>query len=164
MSPGPPDALPPAPRLYVHGKPLARPGPLARALAALAALACLAGLVYAQRLTPDARGVGTHRQLGMPACSLLARTGLPCPTCGVTTSLALAADGRFLASAHNQPLGALLAFGAACGAIGGTYVAATGRPAKRWLAGLVTPRGVLVAAALVLAAWAWKVMLMVAAR
>jgi hypothetical protein len=35
--------------------------------------------------------------------------GLPCPGCGVTTSVALAADGRFAASLSNQPFGLALA-------------------------------------------------------
>jgi hypothetical protein len=39
-------------------------------------------------LEPDARGHGTHEQLGLPPCPMIQLTGYPCPTCGFTTSLA----------------------------------------------------------------------------
>jgi hypothetical protein len=58
---------------------------------------------------PDPRGFGTHEQLGLPACGMMAWTGIPCPGCGVTTSIALFAHGRFLESLRNQPLGFLVA-------------------------------------------------------
>jgi hypothetical protein len=56
-------------------------------------------------LTPDARGVGTHEQLGLPPCLTMELWNVPCPGCGVTTSLALASSGRFGASLANQPFG-----------------------------------------------------------
>lgn len=59
-------------------------------------------------LTPSAAGVGTHMQLGLPACGFLARTGWPCPSCGLTTSFALAARGRFADAAFVQPFGFVL--------------------------------------------------------
>ena len=37
-------------------------------------------------LRPDARGFGTHQQLGLPPCSFEAVTHVPCPGCGLTTS------------------------------------------------------------------------------
>jgi hypothetical protein len=36
---------------------------------------------------------GTHRQLGLPPCILNIATGLPCPACGMTTSISLLAHG-----------------------------------------------------------------------
>ncbi len=59
----------------------------------------------------DDRGYGTHERLGLPPCGLMALAGIPCPGCGVTTSVALAAKGRFIDSFVNQPFGLLFAFG-----------------------------------------------------
>jgi hypothetical protein len=64
---------------------------------ALAILLC--GLVLlgtAASLEPDPRGFGTHEQLGLPPCGFEDRTGIPCPTCGVTTSFAHFARGQVL--------------------------------------------------------------------
>ena len=54
-------------------------------LAALALL-LLALLVAARTLTPDARGHGTHQQLGLPPCTFSVIFERPCPACGMTTS------------------------------------------------------------------------------
>src|SRR5204863_10072293 len=62
-------------------------------------------VVLALWIRPDPRGFGTHEQLGLPACKMMEWTGIPCPGCGVTTSLALFGRGRFFAALHNQPLG-----------------------------------------------------------
>jgi hypothetical protein len=43
----------------------------------------------------------THRQLGLPPCSFYKMTGIPCPSCGFTTSFALLM--------HVDPLNALQA-------------------------------------------------------
>lgn len=59
---------------------------------------------------PDPRGFGTHEQLGLPACRMIDWTGIPCPGCGVTTSVALFAHGHFREAFHNQPLGFLVGF------------------------------------------------------
>lgn len=56
-------------------------------------------LLIAAILTPDPAGSGTHTQLGLPPCAVLASTGLPCPACGLTTS--------FAHIAHLQPGAAL---------------------------------------------------------
>ena len=77
---------------------------LAPVLAAAAAV-----LVLGILIDPDPRGFGTHEKLGMAPCHFLAWTGFPCPGCGVTTSVSLAAHGRFAESFANQPFGALVA-------------------------------------------------------
>lgn len=66
-------------------------------------------LVIAATLTPSPRGVGTHQQLGLPPCLFLKLTGLPCPSCGLTTSFAHAARLHFYEALVTQPFG-LLAF------------------------------------------------------
>ncbi len=80
----------------------------------------LAVLAVFGTLQPDSSGMGTHEQLSLPACSFLARTGWPCPTCGLTTSLAAMAHGDVALACRAHPFGvavflALLAAGLAGG-------------------------------------------------
>ncbi|NBO19844.1 MAG: DUF2752 domain-containing protein, partial [Proteobacteria bacterium] len=49
-------------------------------------LSATLGLSNVRWLTPDARGLGTHEQLGLPPCGFYLWYGLPCPSCGMTTS------------------------------------------------------------------------------
>ncbi|MBT4523937.1 MAG: DUF2752 domain-containing protein, partial [Phycisphaerae bacterium] len=59
----------------------------ARRLHALGvSIASLALLSIALLLTPSADGIGTHTQLGLPACGWILAADLPCPTCGMTTA------------------------------------------------------------------------------
>jgi hypothetical protein len=53
---------------------------------AVLALSLLALLVTAGILTPDARGYGTHEELGLPPCTFYLIYQRPCPACGMTTS------------------------------------------------------------------------------
>jgi len=78
---------------------------------AILLLATLAIVLLAFLTEPDPRGFGTHEQLGLAPCGMFAVTGVPCPGCGVTTAVVLAARGRVVASALTQPLGLLLALG-----------------------------------------------------
>lgn len=59
-------------------------------------------------VTPDARGHGTHVQFGMEPCAFPAQYDLPCPTCGVTTSIAYASRGDLWGAARTQLFGAAL--------------------------------------------------------
>ncbi len=72
-----------------------------RALSLLIGLPAWAVLATAISLSPDPRGFGTHRQLGLGTCTVMQLTGYPCPMCGMTTC--------FTHMAHLDPLGALLA-------------------------------------------------------
>ncbi|MEM9414431.1 MAG: DUF2752 domain-containing protein [Planctomycetota bacterium] len=103
------DATPPAAPLPVP----VPPRPLSRIQNRLLALPVfLAGstvLGLAAWMDPDARGMGTHQQLGLPPCSFEQVTGFPCATCGCTTSFAHAAEGSLLTSFITQPFGAVLA-------------------------------------------------------
>ncbi len=48
----------------------------------------LAGFAVAASVSPDPQGFGTHQQFGLPPCTLRMLTGVPCPSCGATTSFA----------------------------------------------------------------------------
>jgi hypothetical protein len=51
----------------------------------------------------------THRQLGLPPCSFKLATGLPCPSCGMTSSFALLMHGDLVNSLKANAAGTLLA-------------------------------------------------------
>jgi hypothetical protein len=76
-----------------------------RALWSAIAFSALSVLAIARWLTPDPRGFGTHQQLGLPPCAFHAWTGLPCPTCGLTTSFAYMARLQITSSFAAHPLG-----------------------------------------------------------
>ena len=69
----------------------------------------LATLLLASQLRPDPRGWGTHEQLGLPPCTLLALTGKRCPACGMTTSWAHFTHGRIAEALDANAAGTLLA-------------------------------------------------------
>lgn len=86
----------------------------ARAWASLIAVGCASILALAAMLNPDPRGYGTHEQLslgrwGSGPCGMLVMTGLPCPTCGMTTAFAHTVRGQWLRAAYVQPAGFVLA-------------------------------------------------------
>lgn len=72
---------------------------------AWAALGALPLVTARFLLTPSADGMGTHRQLGLPPCTFLYLSGIPCPFCGMTTSWTHAAHGQILSSIATQPAG-----------------------------------------------------------
>jgi len=93
-----------------------------------ATLAVLVGLIgLGLALVPSPTGTGTHCQLGLPPCGMLETTGLPCPTCGVTTAFCLAARGRLVEALVTQPFGLALFLLVAGGALGLAAALATGR-------------------------------------
>jgi hypothetical protein len=94
----------------------------------VSAVGLVAVLMVARWLEPDARGFGTHTQLGLPPCAFSVVTGHPCPTCGMTTAFAWSVRGRFDQSWRANPAGSLLA--PACVALIPWLVAcaALGRP------------------------------------
>ncbi|HEX2971142.1 MAG TPA: DUF2752 domain-containing protein [Tepidisphaeraceae bacterium] len=117
----------------------------------------LAVLGAAWVIHPDPSGVGTHHQLGLDACELLVRTGVPCITCGMTTSFSYFVRGQLLASLYTQPMGTLLAFLAALSVWAGLYIAFTGRPAHRLLR-LIPWRYYLIPLfTLAVLGWGWKI-------
>ena len=74
---------------------------------ACVALGLAAALLLALWLEPDPRGLGTHEQLLLRPCKFHLLTGLPCPSCGMTTAFAHMARGELREAFLAQPMGAL---------------------------------------------------------
>jgi uncharacterized protein DUF2752 len=55
------------------------------------------------------RQMGTHRQLGLPPCTFRDKLGMPCPSCGMTTSFAFLVRGDLWNSLRANAVGTLLA-------------------------------------------------------
>ena len=53
--------------------------------------------------------MATHQQLGLPPCTFLEVTGIPCPACGMTTSFSLLIRGDVMNSLRANWVGTLLA-------------------------------------------------------
>ncbi len=98
-----------------------------RILGGLVSLFSIALLLCAATLSPDARGFGTHEQLGMGPCLAPIVTGYPCPTCGMTTAFACTVRGRWISAFLAQPAGLLFALLTCLIAVFAGYAAMTGR-------------------------------------
>ena len=106
---------------------------------------------------PDPRGFGTHEQLGLAPCRTMEWAGIPCPGCGVTTSVSLLWHGDLWASFVNQPFGFLMGILTPLAALGiivnhfrghDLYADLTAMRWGRWLLGLVS---------LIIVAWIYKI-------
>lgn len=128
-----------------------------RCFAALGALAALALLITAARLRPSPTGMGTHTQLGLTPCGMLAATGVPCPTCGMTTAFAAAANLHPLGSLAAQPFGTVLALATAVGFWACLHVALTGSRLGPLAGRLLTPRVLWAIAGIWAAAWVYRI-------
>lgn len=62
-------------------------------------------LSVARWLQPSPNGYGTHQQLGLPPCLFFKLTGIPCPSCGLTTSFAHTVRFHFYEAFLTQPFG-----------------------------------------------------------
>ena len=71
----------------------------------IAILGSVTVLSLAVWLDPDARGFGTHEQLGLSPCRYYMQEGALCPTCGLTTAFANMAEGRVVAAFRANPVG-----------------------------------------------------------
>lgn len=147
------------PNIYSPRIGLQRLGLGYRALAAGIGLGCLTMLIIGYRLQPNPSGMGTHHALGLQPCQFLLRTGLPCPTCGMTTSVTHLAHGNVLASLWVQPMGTLVGLAATLAFWIGLYIAITGRPALRLMQRVPTGYYVLLPMFLGIAAWGWKIVI-----
>jgi hypothetical protein len=161
-----PDAVAPPPVI-----PLAPPPSPAQAAAAsrlkirvwctFTFVMCTAMLLVGLWLRPDARGVETHRQLGMLPCGFYMMTKIPCPTCGCTTAVSHFAHGNWGMSLFTQP------FGFAVGLLAALLIPLTsiGMITGRWLGPTAFWMGwywrmwVYGGIAFLLAAWLYKIWL-----
>lgn len=80
-----------------------------RGLMIVAAMGLLGLLAVTRLLTPNESGMGTHRALGLPPCGSIVMWGIPCPSCGMTTSWAWFVRGHFGRSWATNPGGFSLA-------------------------------------------------------
>ena len=118
---------------------------------------CWSLLGVAVWLRPHESGTGTHEELGLPACAYLARTGLPWPTCGLTTSVSAMAHGRFALAWRAHPFGVALFVAAVISAFVGGAEALTGRDV--WKRLRPRPWWVLVGIAALMVSWLGKLAL-----
>lgn len=119
--------------------------------------ACGAILAVAAWLTPNAAGLGTHRQLGLPACGWVQGLDMPCPTCGMTTAFAAAADGDFVSAFRAQPFGLLLAIATGMTAVIAGHVALTGSSLGGYMVGLLGRRSAWAILVIALGAWFFRI-------
>jgi len=108
-------------------------------------------------LDPSPQGLGTHSQLRLPPCGWILTMDLPCPTCGMTTAFAHAADGNLVGSFVAQPMGAALAVATAIALLLGTYTVATGSRVAALFGRLCNRRAAWLLGTAFVAAWVYKI-------
>ena len=145
------------PRIYATSPIRQRLSAPSRLVALAVSLACLAVLVTAAMIRPNGGGTSTHTQLGLAECQFLRTSGIPCPSCGMTTSFSWFVRGNVLASLYIQPMGTLLALSAAITFWAALYIAITGKPVHRLMRTMPASYYVLIPVGAGIAAWAWKI-------
>ncbi len=105
---------------------------------------------------PDARGHGTHEQLGMARCAWPSQYGIPCPTCGCTTAAAHLVHLSPWRAFVTQPFGALLALlGIAFGGLA-LHSLVRGRSLVERISMWPYPKMLLIGVAVFLLSWLYK--------
>ena len=137
--------------------PKATIGARGRFYAFLVLLGCLGILALAAWLQPDPKGYGTHRQLGFGKCGMLITTGLPCPTCGMTTAFAYTVRGRLFNAFMAQPAGLALALATIGVALGAAWTMITGKFPKIRIPYVTTYRLLLLFLVLLIGGWGFKI-------
>jgi Protein of unknown function (DUF2752) len=102
---------PPSSRLF-HQTPIPQEAPLgtgSRLLLVAVGVCLLAGFGLSAWLAPDSRGHGTHQQLGLAPCSFRLLLGIPCPSCGSTTSFAHFVRGEWASAVRANAAAFVLA-------------------------------------------------------
>lgn len=104
-------------------------------------------LAIALWLSPSQSGLGTHRQLGLPPCTLLDWYGIRCPSCGMTTAWSYLMHGQIVPALRANAGGAMLAIAAL---VGGPWLLASG-VRGRWLGPRLAESWLIALAVLILA-------------
>lgn len=123
-----------------------------RGVALVGAVCCLV-IAIACWLSPDPRGYGTHERLLLPPCAFRALFGIPCPSCGLTTSFALVARFRVAAAARSHLLGVPLFVVVGWVCVASALTLWRGQPYWPFGGRDLTLRAALAGAAAVAAAW-----------
>lgn len=130
-----------------------------RLWAALLLLAAAGVLALAGYLRPDARGWGTHQQLGFAPCGMIVAIGLPCPACGMTTAFAYTVRGQVVRAFVAQPAGLVLALATIALLAGALWTLLTGCPPRLPLTRPLSPLLVFtLLLALLLGGWGFKLL------
>jgi hypothetical protein len=108
-------------------------------------------------LHADPRGYGTHEQLGLLPCLPMVLWDLPCPGCGVTTSVVAAVHGDLRSALVTQPFGLFVVLATVAVAAWGTLAHVRGRDLKPALAAVPMGRVALGVGALLVLSWIYKV-------
>jgi hypothetical protein len=109
-------------------------------------------------VTPSEKGIGTHERLGLPPCHFYKWTGVPCFSCGMTTSWSHMAHLHPLRSVKAQPMGAVLFLASVAAGLASLVFLVRGGTVERRLAG----RGTLLSSLFfggMLAAWIYKIVM-----
>lgn len=117
---------------------------------------CVALIGIGLWLEPAEAGIGTHQQLGLPACTFLKLTGYPCPSCGLTTSFTHAVHLDFGRALAVQPFGLVFFLAVIAWIPTSTVLIARGR---KWNEIIESRRMTPILGALTLlylAGWFWK--------
>ena len=146
--------------MEISSQPFSKDERRRRLLGLLVAAISGAVLGLAWWLQPATEGVGTHQQLGLPACAWPARFGIPCPTCGYTTSFALAAKGHFLDSFMNQPMALVAALATGCIFVASIWTILTGRTSAPIAERAAGGRFWIIVGVLGLISWGYKIAVM----
>ena len=128
-----------------------------RWLALLICAASLGVLSVAAWLDPNPTGYGSHTQLGFSSCFWISRAEMPCPTCGMSTAFAFAAEGKLIQSFLAQPMGFLLSILTVMTFWMAGHAALTGSRVAFLLLRLWRPSVIWFFAGLTLASWIYKI-------
>jgi hypothetical protein len=128
-----------------------------RLLSLAVGLLCLTPLVIASQLRPSPDGYGSHTAMGLAPCQFMRTTGLPCPSCGMTTSWTWFVRGNLRASLYVQPMGTVLAVLVGCCFWAALYIAVTGRPVYRLLQVIPGRYYFVPLLTFAILAWGWKI-------
>lgn len=143
--------------------PLARPERMKRATrvalvlmaATFTAVFATAAWIHPYDAAGAPRRMATHTQLGLPECNMVALTGKPCPSCGMTTSFSLLVHGDVGNSLRANWVGTLIALLCLALIPWGVVGAARGRLVWVRNAELAATVVVGVVLALMLGRWGW---------